>query len=318
MTKDLSFYVKKFSKLRVDRAHGSVAPHKPILLLSVIELLQQGEIQQNQIFLSAELISTFLKYWTHLGSDIHRSDIALPFYHLTGDGFWHLSPNPGFESTIAAKVKLKSLTALRNAVNYAFLDDDLFNLLYDSESRSYLITAIVQEWFSEWEREFQTLYQVDAFQEFQLRLFEKGGETYSVEDLADEAKTVVRDAAFRKIVVSLYGQRCAFCRLRIISLDSQNIVDGAHIKPFSEFRDDRFDNGLALCKNHHWAFDRGWFGINEDYRIIIPHDRFTEESPQDTRSMKDFDGELINLPTQATHYPRLESLDWHRQRWNIA
>ncbi len=120
MAKDLGFYVKKFSKLRVDRAHGSVAPHKPILLLSVIELFQQGAIQPNQIFLSPELISTFLKYWTHLGSDIHRSDIALPFYHLTGDGFWHLSPNPGFESTIAAKVKLKSLMALRNAVNYAY------------------------------------------------------------------------------------------------------------------------------------------------------------------------------------------------------
>lgn len=318
MAKDLGFYVKKFSKLRVDRAHGSVAPHKPILLLSVIELFQQGAIQPNQIFLSPELISTFLKYWTHLGSDIHRSDIALPFYHLTGDGFWHLSPNPGFESTIAAKVKLKSLMALRNAVNYAYVDDDLFNFLCDSESRNYLATAIVQEWFLEKEGDFQNLYKIDAFQEFQLRLFEKGGATYSVSDLEDQERLVVRDAAFRKIVISLYSQRCAFCGLRIISLDSQNIVDGAHIKPFSEFRDDRFDNGLALCKNHHWAFDRGWFSINENYQIIIPHDRFTEESPRDTRPMKEFDGEQIILPTQETHYPRLESLDWHRQRWNIA
>ncbi|MBD2156149.1 HNH endonuclease [Leptolyngbya sp. FACHB-16] len=48
-----------------------------------------------------------------------------------------------------------------------------------------------------------------------------------------------------------------FCRLKIISSDSQNIVDGGHIKPFSQFRDDRFQNGLALCKNHHWACDRG-------------------------------------------------------------
>lgn len=318
MAKDLGYYVKKFSKLRVDRAHGTVAPHKPILLLSVIELFQQGSIQQNQIFLSPELISTFLKYWTHLGSDIHRSDIALPFYHLTGDSFWHLSPNPGFESTIAAKVKLKSLAALRNAVNYAYVDEELFNFLQNLESRNYLATALVQEWFPEQEGEFQNLYNVDAFQEFQLRLFEKGGATYSVRDLEDQERAVVRDAAFRKIVVSLYGQRCTFCELRIISSDSQNIVDGAHIKPFSEFRDDRFDNGLALCKNHHWAFDRGWFGISENYRIIIPPDRFTEESPQNTRPMGEFNGEQIILPTQAAHYPRLESLHWHRQRWNIA
>jgi len=34
----LSYYAKKFQRLRVDRAHG-IAPHKPILLLSVIEKL---------------------------------------------------------------------------------------------------------------------------------------------------------------------------------------------------------------------------------------------------------------------------------------
>jgi putative restriction endonuclease len=91
-----------------------------------------------------------------------------------------------------------------------------------------------------------------------------------------------------------------------------------HIKPFSEFRDDRFDNGLALCKNHHWAFDRGWFSINEDYRIIIPRGRFTEESPQETKPMKEFNGKQIVLPTKEAHFPRLESLHWHRQHWKIA
>lgn len=318
MARDLGFYVKKFAGLRVYRAQGNAAPHKPILLLSVIELFQQGTIQQNQICLSPELISTFLKYWTHLGSDAYRSDIALPFFHLTGDGFWHLSPNPGFESTIAAKVRLKSLASLRDVVSYAYVEDELFHFLSNPESRTCLRIALIQEWFPEQEADLQNLYQVNAFEEFQLRLFERGGATYSVNDLEDQERTIVRDAAFRKIVVSLYGQRCAFCGLRIISADNQNIVDGAHIKPFSEFRDDRFDNGLALCKNHHWAFDRGWFSINDDYRIVIPPDRFTEEPPQATRAMQDFDGEQIILPAQASDYPRLEALEWHRRRWNIA
>jgi len=64
-------------------------------------------------------------------------------------------------------------------------------------------------------------------------------------------KTFVRSAAFGRVVVSLHEQRCTFCKLKIISQDSQNTVDGAHIKPFSEFRNDRFDNGISLCKNHH-------------------------------------------------------------------
>ena len=150
MTKDLGYYLKKIAKLRVDRASGSPAPHKPILLLSVIELIQQGTIQRNQIFLSPELISTFLKYWTYLGSDTHRSDIAQPFFHLTGDGFWHLAANSGFESTIAARVKIKTLSGLKDAVSYAYVDAELFTLMQNSETRSYLIEGLIQkEWFSE-------------------------------------------------------------------------------------------------------------------------------------------------------------------------
>jgi len=29
-----------------------------------------------------------------------------------------------------------------------------------------------------------------------------------------------------------------------------------HLIPFSESRNDHPTNGLALCKNHHWAMDR--------------------------------------------------------------
>jgi putative restriction endonuclease len=49
--------------------------------------------------------------------------------------------------------------------------------------------------------------------------------------------------------------------LKIINSLGQNIVEGSHIKSFSEFRDNRIDNGLSLCKNHHWAFERVWSGL---------------------------------------------------------
>ncbi len=54
----------------------------------------------------------------------------------------------------------------------------------------------------------------------------------------------------RKTIVALYEKRCAFCRLRIVTVDSETIVEGAHIKPFAEFRDDRVENGISLCKNY--------------------------------------------------------------------
>ena len=91
----------------------------------------------------------------------------------------------------------------------------------------------------------------------------------------------------------------------------QNIVDGAHIKPFSLFFDNKIANGIALCKNHHWAFDRGWFTVDEQYKIIISND--LEEVSPHTKPMKDFHGEKLLLPQTEQFFPEIEALQWHRQ-----
>jgi putative restriction endonuclease len=44
MQKDLAFYGERFAKLRVNRSGGVAAPHKPILLLAVMELIGRGTI----------------------------------------------------------------------------------------------------------------------------------------------------------------------------------------------------------------------------------------------------------------------------------
>ncbi len=84
--KNLNYYINKFSprqkvgKIGLNVSPG--APNQPILLLSVIEMISQGQIVRNQIFLNAELIATFLKLWSHL-EPVRKPDIGLPFFHLT-------------------------------------------------------------------------------------------------------------------------------------------------------------------------------------------------------------------------------------------
>lgn len=143
----LIYYSKKFERLRVDRAHG-IAPHKPILLLSVIKLIQQDSITQNQIYLSEELIATFKEVWIYLGSENHYPNISKPFFHLRGDKFWHLIPNRGYRKIIASKVKLKTFAEVNQAVKYVQIDDALFELLQNPLSRASLTTILVQKWFS--------------------------------------------------------------------------------------------------------------------------------------------------------------------------
>ncbi|MEO0406382.1 MAG: HNH endonuclease [Cyanobacteria bacterium P01_A01_bin.135] len=318
MTKDLAYYAKKFEQLNVNkhRKRGA-APHKPLLLLSVLELMAQGKIQRNQVPLSPELISTFLKYWRSLVITNHRSDIALPFVHLTGDGFWHLTFHPDIETISATGLGRRGLAAVRRMVQYARLDPELFAILQDPGQRLVLLRVLVDSWFKGRSSEVEQLALVDEFEVVKGQLLREGGATYSVADLKDEENIAVRNGAFRKIVVSLYEQRCAFCRLRIIGAEGQDIVDGAHIKPFSEFRDDRFVNGMALCKNHHWAFDRGWFGVDDGYRILVPGERFVEEAAVGSREMGAFRGEVIGLPREEKYWPSLEGLRWHRERWEI-
>ena len=67
-------------------------------------------------------------------------------------------------------------------------------------------------------------------------------------------------------------------------------------------------NRLALCKNHHWAFDHGWFGVDDDYQIMIPQERFVEEAAVESREMVTFRGEVIGLPRKMKLRSRLEEL----------
>ena len=93
----LQQYIQKMERLRVDRAHGA-APHKPILLLAVIELIERGRIPENKIFLTPELAETFREYWLKITD--RRPDITLPFFHLKSDGFWHLHAESGLRKGV--------------------------------------------------------------------------------------------------------------------------------------------------------------------------------------------------------------------------
>jgi len=142
----LVYYSHKFQKLRVDRAHG-VAPHKPILLLSVIEQFQQKLILRNEIYLSSELNQTFLKYWSYLGSASHNPDISRPFFHMKSGKFWHLWANPGFGKLVDSGIKLKTFAEVRESVKFAYLDEDLYEILQEPSLRDSLVAVLVSRWF---------------------------------------------------------------------------------------------------------------------------------------------------------------------------
>lgn len=321
--KTIDYYCRKFSPKSKDinpiglgvSVSAGVAPNKPVLLLAVIELINRNDIQHNQIYLSPELIAAFLKLWGDLEIQ-RRADIGMPFFHLKSDGFWHFKAKPGFEfvEDRKSRVKVRSVSSLRQAVDYAYLDAELFLLLQHPESRTRLSFALINAWFSDKTEQIERSLQFNAFVDLQNQLFSTGGRVYEPLEIAseDEQQSIVRDGAFRRIITSIYEHRCAFCGLQVLN-NLENIVDGAHIKPFAKFYDDRIDNGLSLCKNHHWAFDRFWFTLDDDCTIIVS-DSLRENSPH-SRPIKDFHGDRLILPEREQYRPSVDALQWHRQNF---
>ncbi len=306
--KNLAYYCKIFAGLNVssNQKRGQ-AYYKPILLLSVIDLIAQGLVNDNIIPVSDDLINTFEKYWINLASDSYKGGLHYPFFHLQSEGFWHLD----FKEPM--KLQPKTLKKLKEIVNYAFLDEELFDLLQEPFFRAELVDTLIAVWFSANRRELEDILNINS--SFQNSITEEienfsNGKNVDSEPQFILKRSVVRNAFFRKAVVHLYDYRCAFCRLKVIKEISQNIVDGAHIKPFSRFYDSTIPNGISLCKNHHWAFDQGWFYIDEDYKIRVSRN-LVEDSPN-AKPMREFDRESILLPTLQLYFPKIEALEWHR------
>ncbi|BAY64000.1 hypothetical protein NIES22_40900 [Calothrix brevissima NIES-22] len=307
--KNIEYYCQRFSELKVSSSQKrGNAQYKPILILSVIDLMARGLINTNEILVSDELIKTFENYWKVIGSPSYKGGLHYPFFHLQNEGFWHLKFQPNFNG-----LQPKTINKLKDAVKYAYLDNELFNFLQDGIIRLELIDALVSAFFCDSENALEEILKIN--QTFQ-------DEPFEIDNLLESAnsdtnlrwslkRVAIRNAFFRKAIVQIYDYRCAFCGLKVSKTVKQNIVDGAHIKPFSQFFDNKIHNGIALCKNHHWAFDRGWFAVDEQYKIIITNN--LEEVSPHTKPMKDFHGEKLLLPQTEQFFPGIEALQWHRQ-----
>ena len=306
--KNLVHYCQRLASLNVSstRKKGN-APYKPILLLAVIDLVAQNVIQENMIFVSEELISAFKKYWSFLAPE-YDGGLHYPFFHLQNEGFWHLKLQPNFNG-----LQPKTTNKLKQAVQYATIDQELFNLIQDPFSRKELIDTLLGVWFSSAQKEFEDILSVNEI--LQSSVSEEDKTISNDEKIVNQPKfylknSIIRDAFFRKTIVHIYKYRCSFCGLKVIHSITQSIVDGAHIKPFSEFYDNNVNNGICLCKNHHWAFDQGLFSLDDDYKILVARD-FIEESPN-AKPLSDFQNEILILPESERYLPRLEAIQWHR------
>ena len=129
----ICLYLKFFSKLRRDYKFGG-APHKPILLLAVINLIKKRVIINNNIEISPELVLEFKEIWTKLVDTPHTANFALPFYHLKSEPFWKLITKNCTEIPTTSSNSIKSLNALQESIRHDALDCLLYFELFKNKT----------------------------------------------------------------------------------------------------------------------------------------------------------------------------------------
>jgi len=315
-------YARRFANLRTDKSRSrwpevtyNRAPHKPLLLLSVLDLFEQGEIKSNLIELTSDLGELFARYWEQVLPFNRRGNLALPFFHLQGDGFWRLLPKRGKEDTLNSASQIRSLSHLEETVLGARLDEALHALLSASESRSFLRSVLIEAYFAPDLRESlveRSAVNHEAFL-YSKELLERRNKQAVRETLesVEAYRPAARDQGFRCAVVTAYSHRCALCGLRVRTLDGHTVVDAAHIVPWSVERDDRPANGMALCRTCHWTFDEGLLRVAPSYEIFASTQlRVASNLPGYLSSLE---RRGIVRPSEEVYWPDPTSLQWHHE-----
>lgn len=303
--------IDKFFHLR--RAGGK-APHKPILLLSIIQLITEGEIYRNRIFITPELVGTFQKLWLKLVSTKNwQPRFFLPFFHLSGDKFWHLKLSDGAKVALTSSYSPKSLSSLKDSIQYAWLDEDIFELLKIPEDRATIKRLLLKKYFPKCNFEEINLRKERQDYINQLELdFLSGQAATAANKYYRITQTEARSVVFKTVVPKKYKYTCAISGQHLSATADIQMIDACHIKPWSESKDDSIQNGLTLSPTLHRAFDRHFISIDSEYKVILS--KSFSEDLKSSFNLSQFEGKRILLPDQPDWYPSQDALAWHRSK----
>lgn len=270
------------------------APHKPLMLLVFLEMIEKGDFVSGSLPLTPELayrFDTFFDVAKHRRRA--RPDVRMPFHHLKTQGFW------------SAHMASGELSKHRSTTAYVVPDPEFVEACRDPEFRRQARCVLIKTYFAPAERN---------------ALYHLVGIAIPVADettreafflTAHDAEIAARSARFRLDIVSAYNYTCALTGYRVATISAGSIVDAAHIHQFANSRNNDPSNGIALCKNAHWQFDVGLWTVDDDYRVVVATEAFSESSPNQ-KPLAEMHGQRLLLPRNKAIWPSRGHLAWHR------
>jgi putative restriction endonuclease len=307
------------------------APHKPLMLLTVIDLIESGVVPDGWVKYDVRLVSRFRDYWELVRERQQNApDIPMPFHALGGDKVWARFNADGQPSLAKATTRL------------CHLDPDLFACLQDGDFRRRARETLVSIYFTPHE-------QVMLCARLGLQVPDTAAITALKEDAAEykASQKKGRDSRFKSDVLGGYYFTCALTGYRLDTEQSDqigrildgrattarrvrnamtrnpnqttSIVQAAHIHQHAISGNDDPRNGLALTPDAHWMFDAGlWSAMpkGDDFLIRVAKNRFTESAPHG-HALSALDGTLLHFHNHSRLRPATEHLTWHRTKHRL-
>ena len=145
LTKNLSYYEYCFINLVVNRHNGQIAPHKPLLLISLIDLITDGSITSPIIELSDALVDAFKRNASTYVSGIEhfKPNLGMPFFYMRSESFWKLIPRVDGVTPV-----VNTISSLRKYYSHARIDDELFQLLQNQATAQSLRFTLIETYLS--------------------------------------------------------------------------------------------------------------------------------------------------------------------------
>lgn len=296
-------WLGKLTRLRPATGKGDCsgkAPHKPLLLLCLLDMAESGELPARAFTRSPGLVLRFRSYGA-LTADRwpSRLILQLPFFHLSSQEFWE-----PFTAEMHRATSDKDCAVCE-------LHPDFFALLADAGFRLKARMVLVSKYFAPAER-------IALLESLGLSAAVANTPTTSrvMEEAEAAAKRKGRCARFAVRVCSEYRYTCALTGYRCVTGDGATIVDAAHIEAWSATQNDDPANGLALSKNAHWQFDAGLWSADKNLRVIVNPRAFTDHGPE-TMRLGTFAGRHLQFDPATKLRPNPASFRHHRAKFGF-
>jgi putative restriction endonuclease len=271
-------------------------PHKPLLLMAAFDLIDEGLATPDHIPWCQEIRDRFTARFNLVRKHNDQNNPDLPFRYLAGDGFWEPVEADGV-TPIRRQILVSDIGKV-----FARLTDGFEFLVAIPENRRKMREALVARYFP---------HHAAALLSSALPQSAISDPLSPPAKVAEDEPESGRSTAFRRKILEIYDHQCAACGLRIKLPAAYDVsfIDAAHLIPFADSRNDHPTNGLALCKNHHWAMDRSLIAPCPDHHWRVSHVLDPRRSNGEA-DLLDLAGKKLLLPQDQAFHPAGEGLEW--------